>query len=268
MTSKISSNSSTNEGGILGNTKQISPAKRWCFTYNNYKIDDIEYINNNSSKISNFWIIGLEVGESGTPHLQGYIEFNKKLRPKNLYNERIHWEKAKGNKEQNFKYCTKEGNYYLNGKKIRPVNIITKLNKWQTDLCFLLKQDPDNRTIHWYWDENGNTGKSSFVKYMCHHHGAIVLSGKTSDMKYGIIKYYEKHKYYPEIVFIDIPRSVNTEFLCYTGIEEIKNGCFFSSKYEGDMVIMPTPHIVIFANEKPVKEKLSKDRWDVVKLDS
>lgn len=62
---------------------------------------------------------------------------------------------------------------------------------------------------------------------------------------------------------IDIPRSVDIDFLSYTGIEEIKNGCFFCGKYESDMVIMPIPHIIIFSNEEPNVDKLSADRWDI-----
>ena len=46
-------------------------------------------------------------------------------------------------------------------------------------------------------------------------------------------------------------------------IEEIKNGCFASSKYESKMVIMNSPHILCFANELPDTQKLSRDRWNL-----
>uniref|UniRef100_UPI004049B2EE hypothetical protein n=7 Tax=Pseudomonadati TaxID=3379134 RepID=UPI004049B2EE len=63
----------------------------------------------------------------------------------------------------------------------------------------------------------------------------------------------------------DIPRS-QLDYLSYTGIEEVKNGCFFSSKYESEMVLYNSPHIIVFANEEPTYHKLSSDRWNVVDL--
>ena len=92
-----------------------------------------------------------------------------------------------------------------------------------------------------------------------------MCSGKSADMKYMIIKYYEKHTKYPETVIFDVPRSIK-DYLSYAGIEEIKNGCFASSKYECDMVIMNTPHVIIFANELPEVDKLSRDRWRIHNL--
>jgi hypothetical protein len=96
---------------------------------------------------------------------------------------------------------------------------------------------------------------------------ALVLSSKSADMKYGIVKYIEKHGHAPQIIIIDVPRSVDLNFLSYTGIEEVKNGCFFSPKYECDMVCFNSPHVIIFANEPPNALKCSADRWKVVCLD-
>ena len=52
------------------------------------------------------------MGEEGTPHLQGYLEFTKALdlkRVENLLGGRAHLEQAKGNQKQNIAYCEKEG---------------------------------------------------------------------------------------------------------------------------------------------------------------
>ena len=65
-----------------GNTIQSqSIKKRWCLTLNNYT--EIEYnyiIECFKLDVSNKFIIGKEVGDSGTPHLQIYINLNKKER--------------------------------------------------------------------------------------------------------------------------------------------------------------------------------------------
>ncbi len=90
MSSQSSSDSS---GG--GNTKpppkkQIAPSKRWCFTLNNYTEIDISSIDAIKSKCD-LIIVGKEIGEQGTPHLQGYCEFSNKLRPLSLkLNKGIH----------------------------------------------------------------------------------------------------------------------------------------------------------------------------------
>jgi len=89
---------------MLSNRTQ---AKRWCFTINNPEPQD-EVIDKG---LFTYLIIGKEVGENGTPHLQGYVEFKnqKDLTALKKINDRIHWEVAKGNRNQNIIYCTKEG---------------------------------------------------------------------------------------------------------------------------------------------------------------
>ena len=50
----------------------MSRARAWCFTINNYTIEEI----NACDEIEcNYIIYGDEIGDTGTPHLQGYIEF-------------------------------------------------------------------------------------------------------------------------------------------------------------------------------------------------
>lgn len=62
-----------------------------------------------------YLIIGKEVGEGGTPHLQGFVNFKKKLRRSTLKKQlgftRAHVEIAKGTDHQNQTYCQKMGNY-------------------------------------------------------------------------------------------------------------------------------------------------------------
>lgn len=41
---------------------------------------------------------------------------------------------------------------------------------------------------------------------------------------------------------------------------------FYSGKYEGGMVCGPSPHLCIFANERPDLIKLSSDRWKVFEI--
>ena len=125
--------------------------------------------------------------------------------------------------------------------------------------------EPNDRTIYWFWEQTGNVGKTSFAKYTAVHSGSLIVSGKGNDMKYGIIKYKEKHGVAPRIVIIDIPRSIK-DYVSYSGIEEIKNGLFFCGKYESDMCVFNSPHVICFSNSPPDTSKFSKDRWCIYEI--
>lgn len=95
----------------------------------------------------------------------------------------------------------------------------------------------------------------------------MVVSGKGSDMKNGIIQYKEKNGCLPKIILINVPRT-SIDFVSFTGIEEIKDMFFFSGKYEGGMVCGPSPHVYIFANNRPDTNKMSADRWNIQYIDA
>lgn len=82
----------------------------WCFTVNNWTLADEQMLQDMPYK---YLLYGREVGEEGTPHLQGYVQFKKKIRLTGLkkLHATAHWEPAKGTQEQNFTYCTKEGDF-------------------------------------------------------------------------------------------------------------------------------------------------------------
>lgn len=91
--------------------------RKYCFTINNWTVTDLE----NARlllKGSEYGIIGKEVGESGTPHLQGYARF-KNPRTFNALRKaflRAHIEPSKGNDEQNYAYCSKDKDFEEFGK--------------------------------------------------------------------------------------------------------------------------------------------------------
>lgn len=63
----------------------------------------------------------------------------------------------------------------------------------------------------------------------------------------------------PQIVIWDVPRSVE-DHISWQAIESVKNGFFYSGKYEGGQCMFDNPHVVIFANIPPPKGHLSEDR--------
>lgn len=244
-------------------TKRESASKMWCFTLNNYS--ETEYCDIKKSITGNAWIIGKELApKTNTPHLQGFIHFNEKTRLTALkkINTRIHWEKCKGTLDENVAYCSKDGNYETEILKVRKkLKLLdpAKFYKWQTEIIEIIKKEPDDRTIYWYWEEIGNTGKSSFTKYLCAIHGAVPVEGKKNDILYCA----SEHE--SDIYIFDFERSME-DFVSYSAMEKLKNGCYMVGKYESKPIVRNPPHIICFANFKPDEELLSKDRWIIKKI--
>lgn len=98
-------------------------ARHWCFTHNNYTDCDVEYYNecgqqlaapptpSSRSRKLEYLIYGKEVGDSGTPHIQGYVVFHKRttLQGARKAFPSCHLEIAKGTPRQNKAYCSKDG---------------------------------------------------------------------------------------------------------------------------------------------------------------
>ncbi len=102
---------------------RINPAKAWCFTLNNYTENELGALVQLFSSLADkyYYIVGEEIGEQGTPHLQGYIEKKTgRFRPLPLFEVKrnntqcMHFEKAKGNRTHNYNYCSKDKKFVTN----------------------------------------------------------------------------------------------------------------------------------------------------------
>lgn len=91
-------------------------ARNYCFTFNNYP-DCLESFNAKLAEYCTYSIYGKEVGESGTPHLQGYFQLKKKERLTGVAKKfpGCHFAVAKGGYEANVDYCSKEGQVFTHG---------------------------------------------------------------------------------------------------------------------------------------------------------
>lgn len=268
VSDSASDSGNTKTESQLNKKKQIAAAKNWCFTLNNYQKGDIAKIIQICSANSVKYVIGEEVGEKGTPHLQGYIEFTSRKRPMSLFNfsNKFHWESAKGSRSQNIKYCTKDGKYHSSFYIEKDIEVLDELqfHPWQKFLFEELKQEPDDRKVHWFWEKTGKAGKSKFAKMMAHKYHSIVVCGAAKDMFNGIFNYKEEHGHYPRCVFVDISRdgpSCN-----YGALECIKNGLVFNAKYVSQQMIFNAPHVIVFSNDPPNLKKMSADRWFVKEI--
>lgn len=178
----------------------------------------------------------------------------------------IHCEVAKRSKAAII-YCTKEdtrfGEQLISGQSgnVRDPLDGVDLYPWQETVLEIINEAPSNRTIYWFWENEGNTGKTSLAKHICLTQRAMYVSGKASDIKYGVAALVKKGMP-PKVILVDVPRTYE-QFVSYEGMEAVKNGIFYSTKYESEMVMYDPPHVVCFANFHPDMDKLSRDRWDI-----
>ncbi len=255
----------------VGNTKTPSkaPVLHWFLTWNNYTTEDVERLIMFCNEFCSKYDFGEEIGESGTPHLQGQITLKRKRRltfMKKL-DCRIHWEKTKSVYHA-IDYTKKEGGkHYTNVSNTvfffdEFINV--KWYKWQEEVIRIITGEPDNRTVNWFWEENGGIGKSFLTKYLVIRFNALIVDGKKADVFHQIAKRREEDINI-DIVIVDIPRSAFNN-LSYQALECIKNGLISSGKYEGGQYVFKSPHVVVLANSPPDEEKLSKDRWNIVEI--
>ena len=96
----------------------MSRGKNWCFTLNNYNTDDYDRLTQLVDNDECVYIIfGKEVGDSGTPHLQGFIAFSKRVYMtdvKKRISRTAHFELARQVPES-IEYCKKDGDVFEAG---------------------------------------------------------------------------------------------------------------------------------------------------------
>lgn len=98
---------------MVNNNKR---SRAWCFTLNNYTEEEVKSLDTLKCR---YLIYGREVGDEGTPHLQGYVYFNtlKSFKQVKKLLLRAHLEEARGDPDQNIAYCSKDGDVVVRGDK-------------------------------------------------------------------------------------------------------------------------------------------------------
>jgi len=92
------------------NKKQCPQLKNWFLTWNNYDEKDPDLLEMVMKPLCKRYVFELEVGASGTPHIQGCFELLKAMRPTEFnLPKTLHWEKTRNNIRARA-YCVKEGN--------------------------------------------------------------------------------------------------------------------------------------------------------------
>lgn len=118
-------------------------SRAYCFTLNNYTDDTLYgltalYYDSDCS----YLILGFEIGDSGTPHIQGYVYFKTQI-PFSTIKKIIphcHIEKAKGKPAEGIQYCMKDGEFWefgtipIQGKRTDLTILVERAKSGWSDL--------------------------------------------------------------------------------------------------------------------------------------
>lgn len=126
---------------VINKMPRAPSAKNWCFTINNYTDEEYQGVLRCLRSISKYFIIGKEVGDSGTPHLQGYCSLSishSLSQLKDQLSSRGHFEVAKGGGAHNRVYCSKGNDFVEEGScpggteiRTRPKNRDQLAGEWR-----------------------------------------------------------------------------------------------------------------------------------------
>lgn len=200
--------------------------KSWSFTINNYNDSDIKLLDD--LEVS-YIVYGKEVGELGTPHLQGFVTFRKSTRLPALkkIHPTAHWEPAKA-EDAAANYCMKDKEYTIRdnrepGRRSDMIQFIEKIketglqeaveefpreyvkyhsgfDKLALRICKTKERQPP--TVIWLYGDTG-AGKTRYV-YDHHPLDDIWQSGTN-------LKWYDRYHGQP-VALLDDFREKNIEF--------------------------------------------------------
>lgn len=248
-----------------------SRSRCWRFTFNNPDLEP-------KDRFPKEWlyIYQLERGVSGTAHFQGAIYAPNAIAFSSVKETlpKANWGAANWRKQKS--YCTKTESRIgtpqtnIEGLTWKPKPLIPALDlyDWEKAVMHKITEPPDDREIFWFYDRKGNNGKTTFARFLKlqFEYRVAYISGKAADMKFLLASRIEADTLSePAVVLIDLPRTMEGH-VSYQGIEEIKNGIFFSGKYTSAEIVMDIPHLFVFANFPPKFEAMSADRWRVIEL--
>lgn len=97
------------------------PTLAYCATLNNYTPDEVATLRNGHEKVS-YMVVGHEVGDEGTPHLQIYFQLANQVKLTTIKRwggpwAKMHMENSRGSDDDNYRYCTKEGSFWEIGER-------------------------------------------------------------------------------------------------------------------------------------------------------
>lgn len=276
------------EETTVGNTKITTVApnsektrnnqyKHMVLTWNNYKNGDVETLRSVMEPLCDVFVFQEEIGENGTPHIQGCFSLKKRSRYQEFgLPKETHWEKVQKLTECRV-YCSKldtrkEGtlpytfNYEVPSDRLIDPDYKYPDKEWQQHALKLLQEPANNRNIYWFWSSKGNVGKSTLAFHLVTRMRGHAIGGTSASNVYYMLAILEKKLKRNDIIIYDLSRDEGSK-ISYRAIEKIKDRVIVSTKYECKTVVLPVLHVIIFANVPPPHDALTSDRLIIVDID-
>lgn len=115
-------------------------------------------------------------------------------------------------------------------------------------------------------DERGGMGKSFLVRHLLGRMGSKAWAcqgGKLTDLMHA----FSKQASTTDLAIFDMARCTDPNWYPWGFMENLKNGWFCTTKYDGGFcLVKPNIKIVVFTNSDPPRDKLSMDRYEVLKI--
>jgi hypothetical protein len=149
-------------------------------------------------------------------------------------------------KHRAFEAAKEEHNLYLETRE---------RTQWECKLKYIVEHDEDTRSIHWFYDPVGETGKTVNAKDLYFNHKAFYCTGgKSADIAHA-------YQYEPIVVFnLVAAADEDTMKYIYKVLEEFKDGIFSSGKYASVVKAFKIPKVIVFSNHLPIGSKMKKNR--------
>jgi hypothetical protein len=209
------------------------------------------------------------IEEYGKPPRQGerndLVEAADEIRKRPLKSIMTHGSVHEGTIGKHFQYfkdldaiCMKKRAFEAGKKKHNAYLATRERQPWEHKLKEVIEQDHDTRSIHWFYDPPGETGKTVNAKDLYYNHNAFYCTGgKAADIAHA-------YNYEPIVVF-NLVAAADEESMkyLYQVLEEFKDGIFSSGKYMSVTKAFPIPHVIVFSNICPDQSKMKKNRMIV-----
>jgi len=144
-----------------------------------------------------------------------------------------------------------------------------KFKPWQKKFLKMIEKK-SSRTVNWIYDPVGNSGKTVWSHHMEDNYDegwAIFNSvGRISDFIMNVRDWLNNGWNGTGMIF-DFARDMDRNVV-YTALEIAVDGRGTATKYEGGRIKFGKPIIFVFSNFVPNTERMSKDRWNVMKMTS
>lgn len=218
------------------------------------------------------WCFQREEGkETGYRHFQLRISLKEKKRltaVKKIFGKKSHCSVSSSNSKGTFSYVMKtdtriDDDYYSNENQEieKPWQLRKNVQEypWQLEVresCGVL----DDRVINWLWCPKGNIGKT-FLCMSLHCERVAEYVPACNDFKDLMQMLYGKRT--AKAYMVDLPRALDKGKMSQmiAGLEQLKNGYIFDSRYQWKEKIIGSPVIWVFSNTIPYLDTLSSDRW-------